>query len=468
MIQLNSFGNLLESKSSLGYVWSRNTGWRILIVIDDWFDIPVWEPEDDGEVESSHAFGLTLLRDKVSELETTRAIGFFSLPDPSSTRLQDHMQHLVDGISEWLTKVKDDQCRGYIMVDYYYGEGFVQAHQVGTKVVDYWKSQEEALRDKLSMDVKLSHISIGGTRKTSNPHGLQVFRKTEINAIQKLPNKLKEWLDINEHPLTRLWHESENWFLAERDNDDVMKHTTGNIQEYLDTPEDGRLREYRRNVESAMGLKLPDGWWQNAESIGAIHESLKCLCGGLACSECSENTTKRAVSTGAAFLIALMAHQQQCGDISALTCHENMWTSYSRVATSFVFAKQDCSTAKETAIALYDLYRLLFEVRDRAETNGDSRTSQVKNVMFADKGRLLRIELSWNAHQRSMHNSLSLAERMTTLFQDTVIKIPAAPPVNTRESLLRLWALMAISEDGCFSPGVVYLENNILTIGSVK
>lgn len=462
MIELTEFGNLLKRKSPLGYVWNRHTGWRILVVIDDWFDIPIWES---SEVGSSHAYGLTLLRDMVSQLDTTRAMGFFSLPDPRSQSFTDDIQHLINGISDWILSVKDDTCRSYILVDYYYGEGFIQVQQSGTAVVEYLKKQEIALDEKLSMDVSLAHISIGGTQKTSNPYKLDIFRKTEMHATQELPKRLKEWLDINEHPLEQLWRESENWFLAEREDDDLMQHTTGNIQEYLDTPEDGRLKKYRRNVESAMGLVMPDSWWQNIESIGAIHESLKCLCGELACSQCDKKTTKRSISTGAAFLIALMAHQQQCGDINALTRNENMWANCSRVATSFVFAKQDCSTAKETVLALYDLYRLLFEVRDRAETNGDSRNSQVKTIIFSEKGRLLRFELTWNARESS---SPSLAKRMTILFQNTDIEIPASPPVNTREALLRLWALMAINEDGCFSPGVVYLENNILTIGSVK
>ncbi|MEM7064350.1 MAG: hypothetical protein AAF572_14440 [Cyanobacteria bacterium P01_B01_bin.77] len=467
MINLEAFGRLRERQSPLGYVWHRDIGSRVLIVIDDWYDIPVWE-SDDGEVESSHAYGLTLLRNKVSQLDTTRAIGFFALPDPGAKDYKADIQYLIEGISNWLLDIKDSRCRGYMIVDYYYGEGFNQAHQSGTAVVEHWKSQESVLSKKLSMPMKLSHISIGGTRKTSNPYGLEIFRKTEMNAIQELPEKLRQWLDMNEHPLDSLWHISQDWFLAGYEDDDVMKHTTGNIQEYLEAPEDGRLATYRHNVESAVGLSMPDSWWQSPESVGAIHESLKCLCGALCCGQCDENTIKRPISTGATFLIALMAHQKQCGDIEALTQSDNIWNKADKAATSFVFAKQDCHIAQASAIALYDCFRLLFEVRDKVHNNGIYENSQVKKIMFSDRGRFLRIELSWNSHQKTTNCAGSLSERMTNIFQGDVIRIPDSPPKNTREAMLRLWNLMAISEDGCFSPGVLYLENNLLTIGSVK
>jgi hypothetical protein len=469
MITLTPFGNISEAKEPIGYVWHRNTGWRILIVIDDWFDIPIWDSyNEDDFAPSSHAYGLTLIRDELAALNSTRAIGFFALPDPQIETFNADIQKLIDEISKWVLDIKDDNagCKAYIIVDYYYGEGFNTANEAGTHFVGQWKTKESLLCQKLAVPIKLSHSSIGGGRKTSNPYNLEVFKKTEIYSTRQLPIKLRKWLDVDENPIFHLWRESRCWFLAGRDEDDIMKHTKGNIQEYLNSPEDGRLSIYRQNVESALGMTLPDSWWQDSESLGCIHESLKCLCGAMFCGECNEDTQKRPISAGAAFLVALIAHHKQCGNITPFIRNENLWSNCHRVATSFVFAKQDRMTAQSSTLALYHLFCLLFEVKDRSGDSAD-QTSQVNNVLFGDEGRFLRIELAWHGSRKAIDEVESLAERTTKLFQDTPIKIPAAPPQNTREAVLRLWSLMAINEEGCFAPGIVHLNKNMLIIGSV-
>ncbi len=113
------------------------------------------------------------------------------------------------------------------------------------------------------------------------------------------------------------------------------------------------------------------------------------------------------------------------------------WSDCDQMATSFIFAKQDCEIARKTTIALYNYFRLLFEVRDRSDVNHADQTSQVKNILFHDGGRLFRIELAWNAHRRATHGVESLAERTSRLFRDPPIGIPEASPRNTREAVLK-------------------------------
>lgn len=467
MVNLSPFGNIPERgpDSPIGYTWQRNTGWRIFILIDDWFDIPNWESSESNDMPSAHAYGLALLRDKLSELKSTRAIGFFSLPDPQSTDFKGDIQRLIDSIVEWILSVKDVDSRSYVMVDYYYGEGFSSAQEAGSHIVNQWKEQEGTIYEKLGISTALSHISIGGAR--SNQYDLEVFSKTDMYSTQSLSKSLRAWLDIDEHPVLRLWQKSHHWFLASHSEEDVMKHTAANIQEYLDSPEDGRIEMYRNNIESALGVVLPDVWWQSTESVGFMHESLKCLCGAMFCGQCNEEALKRPLSTGAVFFVAMLAHQHQCGNIDPFIANEKTWTGCHNVATSFVFPKQACETAKSSTLALYDLFRLLFEVKTKLEGESETKTSQVNSVFFGDKGRFVRIELAWNAHRKEVNSAGSLSERISQLLIDTPISITKKQPANTREAILKVWQLMAINEEGVFSPGIVQLNKNLLIVGSV-
>ena len=454
----------------LGYTWQRDTGWRVVVVIDDYYDIFEFASSDQPVKSlSAHAYGLSELFSELPKLESTRAIGFFSLPDPTIPSYEQDIQAVIDTIFQWLSTFRENNCRCYGLIDYFYGQGFERTRLSGISFLKKWQEIEAESAANLSiLPAKLAYLSIGGEQE---PTPLKVFKKSNIlNEVQtyaNLPAEIRAWLDIDEHPLSRLWRESTNWFVAGRNDDDVMKHTTANIQDYLKNHESGELAAYRWNVESTLGILLPESWWQQPEAVGAIHESLKCFCGAMFCGQCDADTLKRNISTGAAFMIALMAHQNLYGNIDPFVQNEAIWSDCDRLATSFIFARQDCQTAKNAAIALYDYFRLLFEIRNRADASSAARTSQVNGVLFYDGGRLFRIELAWNAHRKATHGVESLAERTTKLLRDTPIRIPEASPRNTREAAMKLWALMGASEDGCFAPGVVCLSENILTVGSV-
>lgn len=96
------------------------------------------------------------------------------------------------------------------------------------------------------------------------------------------------WLDIDEHPLYRLWRYSDRWFLSD-DTTILVKHNFGEVRKFLFESKDDNdffhASEYKRKITDALYINLPNAWWENEASANNIHESLKCLAGAFFCGQ---------------------------------------------------------------------------------------------------------------------------------------------------------------------------------------
>jgi hypothetical protein len=445
---------LFEGTNNIvGYVWSRNQGQRIVVVIDDFFDLPVW----DYDPPSAHAYGLPVLFERISSFNLTRAIGFFPLPDPQSQNLEAQIQQIIDAVRQWIDQVGNAESRHYVLVDYYYGQGFHISRIAGLPFVAYWKRT-------LPLEAKLAYLSLGGEgSKLAQNTDLKVFSKLPIHGQQKLPLKLLEWLDVVENPLKRLWKNSGDWFIDDHP-ERLMKHEARYIMGYFADAPNKQAERYRDAVQQSLGVTFPSEWWSQPATVWAIHESLKCLCGAHFCGQVvGNNIAQRSISVGAVYLIALMAHQRVANNINALVEPE-IWLDCSQPATP-IFAHQDQETARSAALALYECFISLFSLH--SSDLSPNRESQVKSVCFEDDGRKLKIQLFWRANHKVKNRPDSLADAIKNAFKGEGISFPTTIG-DTREAILNVWRYLMISETGWGSPGTIYMDKDTLVIASTK
>ena len=442
----------------LGYVWKQDSGQKVIVVVDDCFNQAVYDSPD-----NAHGYGLKVIFDKVTLLNDTRGIGFFDLPQ--SSQKQD-IELIIDAIKAWIDELQDQNIKLYLLVDYFHGLQTMESKAHGLEFVNYWQKHQPLPTEKIA------HLSIGGD--LPNPHNLERFQKTLIHECKQdyksLPVDLLKWLDVDEHPLCRLWRYSERWFSS--DNDTVLvKHNFSEVSKFLFNNTDNSTfsaTEYKRKISTALGVNvdLLDTWWNNEESANNIHESLKCLCGDFFCGQ-SDSNAKRHLSVGAAYLIALIAYQKVYNNDNIFTNDAEAWVD-AKQATSPIFALQDKATARASAIALYDFFICLFTPRNEDNSRQNkSGKSQVKSVYFYESGKTLKFQLSWDARHPSSDRQECLAQTISTIFKQETIAIPKSAE-NTRSAILCLWRQMAISESGFMGPGVIYMEADTLIVASRK
>ncbi|WP_392534738.1 hypothetical protein [Nostoc sp. C117] len=445
----------------LGYVWKQDkqeSGQKVIIVVDDCFKLAVSDNPP-----NAHGYGLKVIFDKLSLFNDTLGIGFFDLPQSSK---KEDIQLIVDAIQSWIDEFQNRNIKLYLLVDYFHGLQTMESRARGLEFVEYWQKHQPLPTERIG------HLSIGGA-DLPNPHNLERFRKTDIHDYKQenklLPEDFLNWLDVDEHPLCRLWRYSDRWFSSDSDTV-LVKHNFSEVSKFLFNKTDSDsiflATEYKRKIEIALDVKLPDVWWENEETANNIHESLKCLCGDFFCGQ-SDKNGKRHLSVGAAYLIALMAHQKVYKNVDVFVEDVKPWVKCSQ-ATSPIFAKQDKATARASAIALYDVFISMFNPRseDNSRQNTSGR-SQVKSVYFYESGKTLKIQLSWDAQHPSLDRQESLAQTISKIFKQETIAIPKFPQ-NTISAILRLWRQMAISESGFMSPGVINIEGDTLIIASIK
>ncbi|BCL35035.1 hypothetical protein [Nostoc sp. MS1] len=453
--------NLVEYFSQdrcVGNVWHKAEGERIIIVVDDSFKLVTH-----AEPPNAHGYGLKVIFDKLSRYDDTRAIGFFDLPQ--STEMEE-IQLIANTIQAWVIGLETQQYKLYLLVDYFHGQETTKSKAHGLKFVDYWYENKPLKTEKIA------HLSIGGG-DLPNPYKLECFRKNSIHDHKEdyklLPEDFLHWLDIYEHPLSRLWRYSSRWFLND-ETTTLIKHNFVEVRKFLFNSENDRdvyqADQYKIKIAHALQVEIPNNWWENETSAHNIHESLKCLAGAFFCGQTSNNA-RRNLSVGAAYLIALMAHQKVYRNTEVFMNDADTWINCSQ-ASSPIFALQDKETARKSAIALYDLFICLFTPRRQNDYQECSlKKSLVRSVCFYEAGRVLKIQLNWNAQNQSSDRQESLAQSIKTILnQDNINTYEVAQ--NTRTAVLNLLLNMAISETGFMSPGVIYMEADTLVIASTK
>jgi len=278
--------------------------------------------------------------------------------------------------------------------------------------------------------------------------------------------EVSKWFMRKEHVLDSLWQQTKGWF-AEGDPELwplVEIHESATAAEYFGANSKNRdkANEYKEAVQNVLGLTLPPSWWEKEDSVKNLHESLKCLCGAFFCGN-TVNGQGRPISIGAAYLIALIAHQKIWGDVTPLTRKVSTWAERPQV-TRKLFPCQDSILAQSSAKALYDLFYHLFQDRDR---QGES---PVMGALLKEPGHRLEIQLTWDAQiaakNRSEGESLArgIAENVRSFRE---IAVPESAN-NTKSAILRLWSHMLASEKGFMSPGIVYMECDKLVVAAVQ
>lgn len=449
---------LNQNDQCLGYVWNQEQGQKVVIVVDDSFKLVEYDSPP-----NAHGYGLKVIFDKLSHRDDILAIGFFDLPQ--SPKTQD-IQLIVNTIQSWISELQYEDYKLYLLVDYYHGQQTTRSEAHGLLFVDYWQ-EHQPLRTE-----KIAHLSVGGGGEDlPNPYCLERFQKTLIQDhkqdYKQLPEDFLDWLGIDDHPLCRLWRYSDRWFLSD-DTTILVKHNFAEVRKFLIEPKDEKdffqAKEYKKKIDNTLQINLPNAWWKNEASANNIHESLKCLTGAFFCGQ-TNNSAKRNLSVGSAYIIALMAHQKVYGNADIFINNSEAWIACSQ-ASSPIFALQEQQTARNSAIALYDLFICLFTPR-YTNQESSSKTSLVRSVHFYEEGRVLKIQLNWNAQNPSSDRQESLAQIMNKTFKPSEINISTFAK-NTTNTILNLWRQMAISESGFMSPGVIYMEADTLVIASIK
>jgi hypothetical protein len=465
-----------DAEEPIGYVQARNRGKRIIIVIDDSFDLPNWYSRKETR-QPPNAVGLKSFYDIVSAWDMSRAIGFFTLPDPAKLETGSH--RIIDAIENWLQEVCcDEECDGdshshvhqeyryYILVDFFYG---LNATLIGHQFLDYWKERQILP----SSQCKLAYLSTAGAYPGfEDPHDLPVFQK---NSLETSPYKLKAWLDFEEVPLDKVWDNSVGWFDDRKGT--VVKHDFAQVEPWFHN-HDPKAEKYRDAIEMALGFQFPEAWWQDLETIKHIHESLKRLCGEFFCGNTNQRGCQN-ISVGAAYLIALKAHHEVFGTIDALACDPLFWRGCSRT-TAAVFPLQDRPSAKSSAIALYDFFYHLFKPR---AGRVDANQSSVKTAYFDQQGAVLKIQVNWDARIPPDDRPKSLAQTLKERFDSEEIEAPdpddfgnytdseeirPALAKNSRDAVVRLWRSLMFNKNGFLSPGVIYMERDEIIIASTE
>jgi hypothetical protein len=449
----------------VGYVEGRQRGKRVIIVIDDFFYLPNWHEIPTSPLTAS---GLLNLYNISRDWDLTRGIGFFNLPDP--TRIAEDSNQVIDCITDWLKELcsdDDEPCQSiedipeyinfYVLVDLFFGNN---TDITGIPFVTHWKERNILPKDR----VKLAYFSTTGTsRGNRDPHHLPLFRKGEIDELGKLPSSLEEWLGFNPVPLEKLWEESEGWFVDAKT--DTIKHNFVQVKDFF-LNQTAKAEEYKEIIENALGFNFPEEWWQDLETVERIHESLKTLCGDVFCGS-TNGIARRNISVGAAYLIALMAHQRLYGHVKPLTRNPSFWQQMPRVTAS-IFPKQKTKNAKSSAICLYDFFYRLFE-----PAADHMNKSQVKTAYFDQNGVVLKIQLQWRADKPSQGRAKSLVQMLDERFNRDEIEVPD-PDIygdfakNSRDAVSRLWRNMMLNDYGFMSPGVIYMEGDELIIASTE
>jgi hypothetical protein len=456
-----------------GLTYFKEKGRKVLVVVDDSIDVL-----NKGRVINSHQTGLLDIRAHCAQTEEIKAVGFFMLPKPQD--LED-LEFMTKKIQLWISKFKD--CDVYMWVDYFYGEGLDPLKISGSDFVRHWESCYTRLVKKIAF------ISIGGKPtvqgqdsdvfdnaldKPQEATDKQVFRKYEFEDHGFLP-KHREWLDLNEHPLEKLWRLSRDWFINDEDTNDTgnafyMKHNPGSICQYFlgDTSDRKRQIGYRQCLVDAADLKFPNSWWGSQDTITSVHESLKHLCGVHFCGQVEAkgvlDFSRRHISTGAALLLAIMAHQHVYSDLGIFS-KADIWDGAVKVYSP-IFPLQSKEVACKSAILLFECFKKLFEQK---HSDGNS-VSPVKSVYFENEGKKLVIQLSWNAHQRLPKDEQTLVESLHKMLLASNETSPATLDADrqskTRFAVLDVLRYLTISDSGFGAPGTLYMDGNKLIIAS--
>jgi hypothetical protein len=127
-----SANNYTLERTGRSLIWSRDTGNRVIVVIDDDF-LQVLNPKPN----TAHAVGLRPVFEYMSQLPDTRAVGYFFLPDTDELM----ERRLCPDIQNWLDELAGTQ-RLYFLIDVFYGQDVSDERSAfGVTVLNYLRTR---------------------------------------------------------------------------------------------------------------------------------------------------------------------------------------------------------------------------------------------------------------------------------------------------------------------------------------
>lgn len=452
-----------------GYVWQRESGDRIVIIVDD--DVEVFKRNRESLADIANAVSLRVhpreqplidFYEGLKGLPPIKAIGFFPLPRPKD---DDHKQkqEIFAAIQQWIGSFGSSASKIWLFVDYFYGDDFDKSTISGEGFVDFWLQQQGQAEH-----TKIAYFSVGGRTRggpmvRENHHEYPVISKPKLQDEGVSHYKeLMSFLEIGTqaaHPIEHLFSLSETWFLSSSQGNEIAltSHHLPPDWNEAETPTKTQIAAYRASIQDALGIpEIPDAWLKSG-SLQNLHEAFKHLCGAYSCGQADpQRTSRQNISTGAAYLVALMAHHRACNSGNPfLDGKDEVWSSFKQAKAS-LFPIQDESTAKASAKALYDFFLHLFQPKSAA--------ASVKKVSLHEEGRAFKVQLTWDMGKSDPERSL--VQLLKRSIGDGAIRVPKTAS-NTREASSRLIAQMAVNQNGLGSPGTIYMDGDELTIASL-
>jgi hypothetical protein len=451
-----------------GYVWQRETGDRIVIIVDD--DVEVFKRNRESLADISNAMLRVYPREQplidfyegLKGLSPIKAIGFFPLPRPKDNDHQ-QKQEIVAAIRQWIKSFGADISKIWLFVDYFYGDGFEQSTVSGEGFVDFWLEQQWQTEN-----TKIAYFSVGGKTKggsmvRENHHEYPVISKPKmqdegVSHYKELVSFLEIGTTQLAHPIEHLFSLSKTWFSAHNQGNEIAltSHHLPHEWNEAEPLTQRQIAAYRESIQDALGIsEIPDAWLKSG-SLQNLHEAFKHLCGAYSCGQADpQRTSRQNISTGAAYLVALMAYHRACSASNPfLDSKSEVWSLFKQVKAP-LFPIQDDATAKASAKALYDFFLHLFQPKFSA--------TSVKKVSLYEEGRAFKIQLTWDMKSDPER---SLAQLLKRSIRDGSVPVPKTAS-NTREASSRLLAQMAVNQNGLGSPGTIYMDGDELTIASL-
>ena len=150
----------LEQKELRHYVWHRNQGNLVIIVIDD----ECFHARRDYEQLFDPQLAIfSLLREQILGWPDTRAIGFFQL-----VKTETEANKVLEVIHQWLNQIATSNTQVYFLVDVLYGEGVAESARYTIKELTNSYSQNH-----------IAYLTKAGTPQKLVLPGYTAFQKAE-------------------------------------------------------------------------------------------------------------------------------------------------------------------------------------------------------------------------------------------------------------------------------------------------
>jgi hypothetical protein len=182
----------LIARGDWSFVWSRDSGSRVLVIVDDDFHHVAGPKPFPARLPESQ--GLFAVFRHASDLDDTRAVGFFRLPSVEEM----FFTELLPNVQDWLDDVTNGETRVYFLIDVFYGKDadIEMGPQIQTQLISRFPNAKFAF---------LSQTGIPSIEKVSGPLvNPNVFVKTliegEVKRFNRLPRNFLEWIDAYSLP----------------------------------------------------------------------------------------------------------------------------------------------------------------------------------------------------------------------------------------------------------------------------